>query len=169
MFSISVKVEGLDDLIKDLTSYIASLKVKVDELCRRLAELGVETARVEYEIGATLGGQHETPTVEVIPTDSGCMIKAYGDTVFFLEFGAGVYAKTNEMNTEGLDTTPGSWSKDHLKQFVTKGYWTYKVGETVEKFYGVEPTEGMNKARASILQMIDIYAHEIFTGERGFR
>ena len=166
---LKVTVEGIDGALDTILSITSSLDSKLQELCKRLADLGVDTARSWYEVGAEVGGQDEEPTVEVIPTANGCKIRAYGGTVFFLEFGAGVYAQSNEMNTEGLDTSPGSWSKDHLKQFTKKGYWTHKVGESIEKFYGVEPYSGMNQARATILQNIDIFAHEIFTGERGFR
>lgn len=165
MFTLEMNVEGVEKLIQSFTLYSQSLDDKLGQLCDKLSELGVETARAWYETGVVMGGQHETPEVEVVPTNEGCMIRAYGDTVFFLEFGAGIYAQTNEMNTEGLDTTPASWSKDHAQEFYKYGRWHHGDVEYV----GIEPYSGMNQARASILQMIDIYAREIFTGEEGFR
>ena len=165
MFELDIQVEGLDDFIRDFQNYVNSIDSKFNALLKKLADEGMDIARAWYEVGADVGGQHSTPTVEVIPTKKGCKIKAKGSTVFFLEFGAGVYAQSNEMNTRGLDTTPGSWSKTHTQEFYKYGSWHH--GD--EKYVGLVPYDGMNKARAHILQQIQVYANEIFTGERGFR
>ena len=158
---LKVTVEGVDKVLDNILTLTHSLDSKLQEICKRLADLGVDVARAWYDMG-TIGGKQEKQTsVETIPTENGCMIRAYGDAVFFLEFGTGVYAQSNEMNTENLDTSPGSWSKDHVKMFTEKGYWYYKP--TGFMGVGTEPYDGMNRARAEIMRNIDTIAKEVFT------
>lgn len=154
---ISVKIHGIEAVIKNITGYYGDLEATLKEICYRLAVMGCDIARAAYIQGAIASRQYEETEVEVVPTDSGAMIVASGQSVFFLEFGAGVFASSNEMNTEGLDTSPGSWSKDHLKMFSEHGFWVHK-GDFYE---GILPFPGMNMAREEVLKNIETVAKEV--------
>lgn len=169
MFELDIQVEGLDDFIRDFQNYVNSIDRKFDRLLEKLAKDGVSVANHWYKLGEDT--QDRSWSVEVIPTKRGCKIRAKGGAVFFLEFGAGMYAKSNEMNTRGLDTTPGSWSKLHTQEYYKYKSWHHKKkGEDKKtKYFGIVPVSGMNKARAEILQKIQVYANEIFMDESDFR
>lgn len=75
-------------------------------------------------------------------TPDGATLNAMGESVVFLEFGAGVGTASAYVSAdaEGLPPiVPGSWSKDHKKEFVNKGYWHYNG----EKISSVRPSLGL--------------------------
>lgn len=158
--------KSIDGAVSELIKIRNSLDKKMQILCERLVNIGLPVANMWFDIGVHEGKQETGVSVEVIPTQKGCKLKAYGsnaykgEVVFFIEFGTGVYAHTNEMNTEGLDTTPGSWSKDHIRMFTELGWWQYTptgfLGE------GTEPYSPMNKARLEILKNIQEEAKKVF-------
>lgn len=152
---VEVEVIGLESAVRDLERY-ARLEGDLIAICRRLAEMGCDIARAAYLRGADVFDQDDVD-VRVVPLDDGAEIVASGQSVFFLEFGAGIYAQTNEMNTEGLDTSPGSWSKTHKQIFTRYGYWFHK-----RQFYrGVVPAPGMNMAREEVLKNIEAVIAEV--------
>ena len=101
------------DAIKDAVDYLETYKKwvnqKIDELMVRLAAVGLSTARVYFQQGATEG--NEAPETWVEPIENGFKIFAKGHDVFFIEFGAGDAAGNHpDAEKAPVDTSPGSYS-----------------------------------------------------------
>lgn len=78
---------------------------------------------------------------------------ATGQSVMFLEFGAGVDADPTHawVMKAPFTVAPGSWSKDHAKLFSTNGFWFYDG----EYFRSIPATRAMYNAYVYARQMIE--------------
>lgn len=117
------------DAIKDAVDYLETYKKwvnqKIDELMIRLAAVGLETARVYFQQGATEG--NEAPETWVEPIENGFKIIANGKDVFFIEFGAGDAAGNHpDAANAPVDTSPGSYSKINTGEYAKYQSWHHK-------------------------------------------
>lgn len=135
---------------------------KCKELARRLAEIGLEEARVSYQ-NASLDG-NEDVGVRIYEIPNGYAIEAYGEDVYFVEFGTGVSAG-NGYDT-GEITPPVPISSGSYSQTVGKGhfteehpYWWYDH----IRYSGTRPYMGMYHASKAIKQNLLKVAQEVFT------
>lgn len=125
--SVELSVESCNAAVKELQEYQKKIKPKIDEVCRRLAEIGAQEAR------GHISGAHGNGAVSImaVPMPNGYKVVASGQDVYFVEFGTG-----NNVSPHGESVSvpvyPGSWSEGHAKQFSEKGFW----------FYGGERLEG---------------------------
>lgn len=143
---------------EELERYKESLEKKGMEICRRLAEIGMNVASIRYATGSIDGNTDVDVSVE--PIENGYKVTANGEDVFFLEFGAGVAAGFNydtSVIAPPVDITPGSWSKDHARQFTEKGHWYYGG----RKYDMVTPRMGMYSAIKEVEQNIARVAKEV--------
>lgn len=94
--SISVKLDAaaIGKAIKGLNAYNAWVKRKTAELMERLATIGAMEATVRFSRAYYDGEKDVSVSVEPIP--NGWKIVAAGQSVCFLEFGAGVYYNGSE-------------------------------------------------------------------------
>lgn len=90
----SLNSADLDKAIRELHSYTAWVKKKTKELVERLAMVGASEASVRFASAIYDGENDAHVTVE--PIKNGWMIRAQGNSVFFIEFGAGVYYNTDD-------------------------------------------------------------------------
>lgn len=86
-FTLSAK--SIDKAIREIEQYKLWINKKCDELAERLAIIGAREAAVSFG-GAYYDGEKDA-TVSVEPIENGWKIVATGGSVFFIEFGAGVY------------------------------------------------------------------------------
>ena len=91
---MSLSADSIDNAIAELKSYRDSVKVKMDKLVMRLGEIGVREASVRFTTAMYDGVNDSSVTLE--PIAEGYCIKAEGNAVAFIEFGAGVYHNTGE-------------------------------------------------------------------------
>ena len=102
---VSVKVQGLEELKSKLINYRNSFDSKQKECLRRLAEIGIDEAKVRF------GNAQYDGTNDVIVnspqwiSDNRIAITATGESVAFIEFGTGVFYSeqhpyANEMNIQ---------------------------------------------------------------------
>lgn len=115
------------------------LKAKAERLDERtskalhdVADQAKRVAEAGYALGLEYGVTPSSIPKVYIDQDK----ENYGDTwfviangkgVMFLEFGAGIAADSLHkwVMEVPFSVAPGSWSKDHARQFSDNGYWFY--------------------------------------------
>ena len=130
---------------------------KAQELCERLAEIGSDQAFNTYGSGVV---------VSVFPKENGAVIRADGQEVCFLEFGAG--ATTNPFHPmaknftqeTGYEVRKGSYSEQHARQFSEKGFWVWEG----EKYTHIMPRAGLWRGEQEIVMRVYEIAKEVFKG-----
>lgn len=151
-----------DAAIKEIRAYKREVHKKTLELCKRLAEIGLSVAQIYFI--PSFGNTDVTLSVE--PLNNGYLLRADGEDVCFMEFGAGVTAglgyDTGKV-TPPVDISPGSWSAAHDGQFMKNGgypngYWYYN-GEPMN---AIVPQMGMYHAVNEMVQRIEQVAKEVF-------
>lgn len=150
------------DAIKDAVDYLETYKKwvnqKIDELMIRLAAVGLETARVYFQQGATEG--NEAPETWVEPIENGFKIIANGKDVFFIEFGAGDAAGNHpDAANAPVDTSPGSYSKINTGEYAKYQSWHHKG----VKYTELQPQMPMYHAMREIERNVQKIAKEVFS------
>ena len=119
---VELSPQSVKDAVKILETYKKWVDKKMDELMVRLAAVGLETARVRFEMGATEG--NKAPETWVEPIENGFKIIARGKDVFFIEFGAGDAAGSHPDAAKApVDTSKGSYSAKNTMEYVKYGSW----------------------------------------------
>ena len=114
--------------IDELKQYQKDIKPKLDEVCRRLAEIGLQAAQAHWS-GGDLHGNNDAMLMPIVPIENGYKIVFQGKDVYFVEFGTG-----NEVAPHMDTTVPvawGTWSAEDAQELWTKGFWWYG-GERLE-------------------------------------
>lgn len=89
VIKLQLNTKSIDAAIKEVQAYKAWVVERTQELARRVADLGAGEARVRFG-GAQYDSDNDAEVV-VEPTSNGYKVVAFGGSVFFIEFGAGVY------------------------------------------------------------------------------
>lgn len=154
---VEMDPDSVRDAIKILEAYKKFANKKVDELMVRLAAIGLQTARVRFEIGATDG--NKAPDTWVEPTENGFKIIAQGKDVYFIEFGAGDAAGNHpDKATAPVDTSPGSYSAKNTMEYVKYGSWHHQK----KKYTEIQPQMPMYYAAREIERNVEKIAKEVF-------
>ena len=146
--------ESIQAAEDQLRAYAAELDSKTKEICMRLADRGA--ARATFDYGAV---PLERNDVEVTSeeTDRGAKVTATGETVLFLEFGAGARMGYGHPEPQGFG--PGTYpGKGHWDD--PKGWWIPKEhggGHT----YGNPPAMGMYNASREMRDRAQEVAEEV--------
>ena len=98
VIDIDLNTKSIDAEIRKVEKYKRWVDRKTQELVKRLAEVGLEEARVRFSSAEYSGENDVEVTVE--PIADGFKIVATGQAVFFIEFGAGVYYNGTEPYPE---------------------------------------------------------------------
>ena len=157
--------ESIQAAEDQLRAYAAELDSKTKEICMRLADRGA--ARATFDYGAV---PLERNDVEVTSeeTDRGAKVVASGETVLFLEYGAGKLMGYGHPNPMGFG--PGSWPNPHFSYNSSgmkvenwkneRGWWIPKEhggGHT----YGNPPAMGMYNASREMRDRAQEVAEEV--------
>lgn len=119
--SVELSVDSCKKAIEELKAYQTSVKPKINEVCKRLAEIGRDTAqRIFDSAGEGNGGVR----VEVVQIDNGWKIVASGSDVYFIEFGTG--DDVDPHYDVSVPVFSGSWSMEHAQKYAQDGYWYYR-------------------------------------------
>lgn len=156
---ISIKISGIEELQKELNYRARNVEKKLDELCRRLAEIGLQEAQVVLS-----GVDVETPTdvtVEKIP--NGYAVVARGEQIAFIEFGAGVFyngAEPYPVQRPAGIVGIGEYGKGHGKE----EYWYYTDPTTGKSAHthGTKAAMPMYYATKEMEKNIEKIAREVF-------
>lgn len=159
---IQLNARSINRAIRELADYQAWVRKKTDELMARLAEIGAAEASIRFS-RAYYSGNHDAE-VSAEPTENGWVIKAQGQAVCFIEFGAGVYFNGNEPYA---GERPNGVAKigEYGKGYGKRKAWAYydKDGNTVLT-HGTPAAMPMYHAGRVIRQEMNRIAKEVFSG-----
>jgi hypothetical protein len=175
VFKCDLSQKGIEKLIKDLKNYKdVILPSRCKELVTRLAEIGIETAKVY--IGQSPLGHYVSIRTELKPEAMGCkaIIIATGETkvsdeyndfntLLAIEFGAGIHynkhanPKANDLGF-GVGTFPGQ-----IHAFEDGWYYWDEESQSWRYTHGVKATMPMYNASVEIIRNIQKIAKEVFS------
>ena len=160
--SIQLNTRSIDAAIKTLQEYQQSLDRQRDELCRRLAQMGAVSVSLGYS-RAVYSGEKDI-TVSVEPIENGYAILAEGESVLFVEFGAGVTYGYGHPQAGELGMGPGSYPDG-------KGHWDNPNGWWIPKeaggghTYGNPPSMTMYQTAKELQEAVLRMAKEVFASD----
>ena len=160
---ISINVldpKSIDRAIQQLDEYAASLDRKAQELCERLANMGALYA--EWNFSGVLYAGNIDYKVEVQKGQGNTYyILADGETVLFMEFGAGVkHAGSGHPKASEFGMGPGTYP-NQKHAFDPNGWWFNQDGEKIHT-YGNAPGMPMYNAGQDLRKEILQVAQEVF-------
>lgn len=119
---IELSPESCDRALEELKAYQSELLPKMDEVCRRLAEIGIMEAQmhISQANGNTDVRIESTP----IKIPNGYKVVMNGKDAYFVEFGTGDDVNAYTPNVTVL-VAPGSWSETHARRYMDYGFWYY--------------------------------------------
>ena len=120
--AIELSVDSCNKAIKELQEYQKKIKPKLDEVCRRVAEVGRDEA-LSIINGIRLQDGNAVERVDVVPTDNGYKLVMEGEDVYFIEFGTGDGVSAHY--DVSVPVAWGSWSAEHSQMLWNKGFWYY--------------------------------------------
>lgn len=151
---IDLSVESCKAALEELKKYEESIKPRLMEVCRRLADIGAKTARMHL---ARTNGNTDANISDPIPIDKGYKIAMSGTDVYFIEFGTGDDVNAHSQNVSVL-VAPGSWSETHAKKYMNYGFWYYEG----KKYEGTPAYMPMYYAGLAIRSSAQRIAKEVF-------
>ena len=159
-YTIDIYGNGVDELIKGVQEYKEWLNRKSHELAERLASIGATQANLGFASALYDGNQDYEVSVEPV-SETEYIVRANGETVLFVEFGAGItYGYGHpEAGTNGMG--PGTYPG--------KGHWDDPNGWYIPKehggghTYGNPPNAPMYNAVKTLEQQIQGIIREVFS------
>ena len=114
---MQITVTGVDRILKQLKRF-DDMDTKLADIAKRLVEVGEPIIRAVH-------GRSNSVWSE--PTENGYRIVAEGETILFIEFGAGDAAGREAAKYDAVPSVvrPGSWSETHARQYSTYGFWFF--------------------------------------------
>ena len=120
--TIKLSVDSCREAIKELENYQKRIKPKMDEVCRRLAEIGKNEA-ISIVSSIRLQEGNAVERVDVVQTSNGYKLVMEGEDVYFIEFGTGDGVSAHYDTS--VPVAWGSWSQEHSQMLWNKGFWYY--------------------------------------------
>lgn len=143
---------------RQLREWEARVQARQTEFVRRLAQAGLEVARVRF--GAALAdydGDKTPPELTVEAEGNTARLVASGRTVAFLEFGTGV---SHPEHSTGL-FQHGTYGKGMGRR---RQWGYYDEGERLTLTTGSDPAEAMTGAVQAMAEQAAEIAREVFGG-----
>ena len=120
--TIELSVGGCNKALNELKKYQREINPKLDEICKRLAEIGRDEAiSIVNQIRLAEGNVVER--IETVPIDNGWKIVMSGEDVYFIEFGTGDGVEPHYDTT--VPVAWGTWSSEHNEVLWKQGFWYY--------------------------------------------
>ena len=142
--------------IKEVRKYQAWVEAKEAELRSRLASLGATVASIQFS-RAIYNGTNDV-SVRVDDTGSVAVIYAEGESVAFIEFGAGITYGSGHPQAAEFGVGPGTYP-DGKGHWDNPGGWWYAHGQHT---YGNPPAMAMYNAVQAMTAEITRIAREVF-------
>ena len=153
---IELSDESIKNGIKELQRYKRWVLKKEQELRVRLAALGATVASIQFS-RAVYNGTNDV-TVRVDDTGSVAVIYAEGESVAFIEFGAGAKYGYGHPQAGEFGTGPGTYPEGKGHWDNEKGWW-YGHGQ---HSYGNPPAMAMYDAVQKMTEDLTRIAKEVF-------
>lgn len=155
--------DSIDKAIKQLNDYSKGLDQKARNLCQRLADLGAWYAEWNFsQVAWTYSGTVDYAITVDRLSDNQYLIKAAGEGVLFIEFGAGITLGGGHPMDSQLGMGPGTYpnGKGHWND--PNGWWYKDEDGTKHKTYGNAPGMPMYNAAKDLRNEIKKIAQEVF-------
>lgn len=156
-----LSVKGIEAIRKRLSAYVESMPEKAEELCRRLAEIGVDAAvaNIDHDESGELRSSIRLERRD----DKEYVVIADCDYAIYVEFGTGVVGAASTYAGERPDWVgaPGSRSSKVRED----GSWVY-FDEKQDRFRitsGQRPQAFMSTAAVEMRQQVLSIAKEVFS------
>lgn len=151
---------SINAAIKQLKQYERDFQQKEIEFVRKLKEIGVSVASAGFA-RADYDGVNDVLIAETQGGTRAAVI-AYGETVGFIEFGAGV--KFPEYDADGLEFTPPAHGTYGQGKGKNPHGWYFKQGDgaSARHTYGNPPAEAMLTARNAMIEKVIDVAREVW-------
>lgn len=157
--TLQVKITGLDEAIRRFQEYGDRLKRQQDQLCKRLADMGAVSVSLQFARAIYTGPNDFSVTVE--PIDNGYQIVASGQSVAFVEFGAGVTYGEGHPQAGAFGVGPGTYpGQTHA---MTGEGWYLPKSKGGEHTYGNPPNMPMYNTTQDLKNEIARVAREVFS------
>lgn len=127
--TIELSADSCKKALEELKRYRKEIKPKLDEVCKRLAEIGALEAQAHLVLA---NGNTDATILQPVKIDNGYKLVMQGADVYFIEFGTGDAANPNGYAVS-VPVYPGSYSEEHAERYATYGFWWYggeKLTET---------------------------------------
>ena len=154
--NVELSKEGIARAIKEVKEYQAWVHKKEAELRLRLASIGVVVASIQFS-RAVYSGVKDV-SVRVDDTGSVAVIYAEGESVAFIEFGAGITYGYGHPQAAELGFGPGTYPEGKGNWDNPKGWWFGKSQHT----YGNPPAMAMYNAVQAMAEDLTRIAREVF-------
>lgn len=157
--SFELNARSINSAVKELKKIDAEWDRKIDTLIKRLAIIGATKASIGFSRAVYSGDNDVSVSVEQI--ENGYAIKAAGEAVLFIEFGAGV--TYGYGHPEPMQYGPGTYPSDKGHWNDPKGWWLPKSsggGHT----YGNPPSATMYHTAKDLESEILRVSREVFNG-----
>lgn len=151
---VDLSLEGTDRALRELYDFERKIKPKMEEICKRLAEVGVAEAQKHLVLA---NGNTDARIDEPIPIGNGYKISMSGKDVYFIEFGTGDAADAHGF-TPLVAVYPGSYSEQNKRKYSQYGFWWYG-GEQITETPAYMP---MFYASQKIREELPRIAREVF-------
>ena len=148
--------ESITNAMKELRRYKAWVAEKEKELRIRLATIGATVASIQFS-RAIYSGSNDI-TVRVDSAGAVAVIYAEGQSVAFIEFGAGATYGYGHPMAGMLGVGPGTWPEGKGHWDDPSGWW-YGSGQHT---YGNPPAMAMYLAVQEITENLTRIAKEVF-------
>ena len=120
--TLELSVDSCNKALKELQKYEKEIKPKLDEVCKRLAEIGRdEVISIVNSVRQQDGNFVER--VDAVPIENGYKIVMEGEDVYFIEFGTGDGVSPHYDTS--VPVAWGTWSAEHEQMLWNKGFWYY--------------------------------------------
>ena len=165
--TVRLDPKSIGDAIRKIQQYRDAMEAKEREFTERLAMLGATVLRANYSNAFYAGTNDIYVTVE--PTENGAVLKADGQALWFIEFGAGIdYPEGQYARAAGADPH-GTYGKGHG----ANPPWVYvgdqgtagrPVGKRagVYRTYGNPPADAFPEAMSEMVNAVRDIAREVF-------
>lgn len=143
------------------------IEKKGAELARRLAEVGMNEARIYFDVGSTFYDGDGSVAVTVEPSKDGYRIVAEGQAVCFIEFGAGVHfngteAYPNDDITRRQGGVVGIGQYGQGKGMRPNGWWYNDSDGKSHHTFGNPPAKAMWHGGVKVRNDLTRIAKEVF-------
>ena len=160
---VDLDASSVSAAIDQLNDYANSLQSKATELCQRLAEIGAVKVSLGFSRAAYTGPKDISVTAE--PYKNGYVIIASGETVAFVEFGAGATYGYGHPKAAEMGMGPGTYPPTNPKH----PHWNDPSGWYLPKdkggghTYGNPPAMPMYETAQELAGQITRIAREVFS------
>jgi hypothetical protein len=119
---LELSVKSCEKALKELEKYQKEIVPKLNEVCKRLAEIGRDEA-ISVVNGIRLAEGNHVERIDAVPIENGYKIVMEGEDVYFIEFGTGDGVSAHYDTS--VPVAWGTWSEEHSQMLFNQGFWYY--------------------------------------------